>query len=150
LTTEALPRVVEGSSASGSSRRVGGYKHPVRLDRGDPRRVLLVAALVGAAAIWGYRQADDDDDALRFIAGIGMGLTVAGLMRWADGTLARHAGRGIRSRLSGLALILGPLVGVLAAGVLARTSGPGANVEVFMAGTFAAFIATVGVLYPIE
>jgi hypothetical protein len=121
----------------------------VRLDRGGPRRLAVLAALLVVAAVWAWRAADEGSDALRFIAGAGIGLIVAGVMRFGDGMLARRADSSVRTRLSGIAMFAGPVLGVAAAGVLARAGVPG-DVEVFAAGAFGGVIAGVGVLYPIE
>jgi hypothetical protein len=121
----------------------------VDLERGDPRRVALLLVFVAAAAIWGWRQADDANDALGFVAGAGIGLILAALMRWGDGRLARRADFATRTRLAAIALIVGPVVGVAAAGVLLRASGL-EELAVLLAGAVGGLIAGVGVLYPME
>jgi hypothetical protein len=123
----------------------------VNRDRGDPRRIAFLALLVIAAAAWAWHRRDDGGaDVLRFVAGVGAGSMLAAAIRSADGVLARHWEVGQRSRVSAAGAAAGPVIGVLAAAVLARSGALEGHGDVLLAGGFAGVLLGVGVLYPIR
>lgn len=122
----------------------------VSRDRRDPKRIALLALLVIAATAWAWHRSHDGGvDVLRFIGGVAAGALLAAAIRSADGVLGRHRDFGARSRLSAAAVAVGPVIGVLAAALLARSGTGGGNAEVLFAGGFAGLLLGVAVLYPI-
>jgi hypothetical protein len=106
----------------------------------------MLAGLVVAAVVWAVWRADAREDVLRFVAGAGVGAAMAGAMRWADGSLARGAGARRNSRLTGIAVATGPVLGAVLAAVLVRYGDLGSNLDVVLAGV----LAGVGALYPLS
>ena len=119
------------------------------LRRGDPLRIAVLVVLIGSAAAWAWSRADDGStDLLRFVAGTGAGLVLAGLARTADGGLARRVPFGRREEIAGIAVIA-----VAAMAPIVLLVGRGLDLEdldVALLGAAAGFLAGVGALYPIE
>lgn len=128
--------------------RVRGYSHFVNLRRGDPRRIVVVAILIAGAAAWAWHQADEAADVLRFAAGSGAGLMLAGLMRIGDDAIAGRLAADVRDSLARTITIAGAAI-VPGALLLARGIDLGDDLGVLLAGAAAGMFAGVAALYPL-
>ena len=110
----------------------------------------MLALLVVMAIAWGWQQADGGSDGFRIVLGLGMGLVVAAAMRVADGALSGRLDFGTLSAVASAAMVVGPVIGVLAAAVVARQGGLDDNLGVTDGRRVCRSARGPGMLYPIE
>ena len=120
----------------------------VYLARWDPRRIAVIAVLIAAAAVWAWLEADEAADALRFAAGSGAGLVLAGLIRIGDDAIAGRLTADVRDSLARTVMVGGAAI-VPAALVLARGIDLGDDLGVLLAGAAAGMCAGLAALYPL-
>ena len=119
-------------------------------ERTDPRRIAVLALMIGGAVVYAWlRSADGAGDVLRFLAGAGAGLALAGLTRAGDRGLAGTMSYRRRVALARKLVVFGAATGA-ACIIPLRGLDLDATLEVVLAGAFAGFFAGVGVLYPLE
>ena len=108
----------------------------------------MIAILIAGAAAWGWHEADEAADGLRFAAGAGAGLMLAGLMRIGDDAIAGRLAADVRDSLARTITIAGAAI-VPGALVLARGIDLGDDLGVLLAGAAAGMFAGVAALYPL-